>query len=1336
MKKRLLASLLSLCLIVGLLPTAALAADESGTEGEMPAVCTCTALCAEGSVDATCPVCAEDYNSCAYEEAPAEPAEEPGDEPVEEPTEGPAGEPEGPVCAGLEGCDGDTHAEGCPLYVEPEEPADAQDGDKNTYYETDDVTAPVGPTALNPLADDGMSGNCGAEGNESNVTWKLEQNNQDSENPTYTLTISGSGAMANYNVDTSNQSTNGYYKVTDSPWLNYADKITKIDLSTSITKIGKGAFNSCAITELPWSGKEAQYSALTEIEQFAFAGCTALTEVTFVPTVTTYGNYAFEGCTDLTSIDWTNYRPSAESSDKLSVNGVLVATGLFAECSSLTSDFVLPEQIIGIDRAAFRNTGYTAIDFTTDAPGVKVIEEQAFSGSKLASITLPSADAHPDTKFGVSAFSGTEVTTISIPYYSQSDNANVSEQMFKDCDSLSSVVLDDGITSIGKNAFSGTAITTINWPTSLTTIGDYAFNGAKFNSLDIPSNITTIGGQAFYSNTQLKSVTLRATSVSLGYGAFAQCSALETIDLSRVNTVTLTTTGSNKGNVFTRIKDGSALYVRNYSVIPQPEAGSATQAMLCSNYNTAVLVIGEATVDVTKTGFEAVSRNGYTAKWYKNSDFSGESVSEIAKTESNNRVYPVYYAKWVREITFNANGGEGSMNAQQVTEGDTSTTLTANSFTKTGYTFSGWNTAADGTGTSYADQATAPTTSTTLYAQWTPNTYTINFNGGTGASGSTASVTATYDQPATLTANGFTKSGYNFAGWSQTENGTTVDFSDGAQVENLTETANGTVTLYAVWTTKTVLAPDVTAQTKTYNGTEQSFTLDGSYTIAYQRDGQTATPKDAGIYDVVISSEETESTAAYKNTVYGGLIIDPAPLTITADNKSIYVGGALPEYTYTVSGLVDGDTLATTPTVTCADADANTAGTYTITASDADAGKNYTITYVNGTLTVSRRSSGGGGGSSSGSTGNVTGSGDDVNIDVSGGSVTTAQMEKAVDKADRGETITIEASSRSSVSLPSSGLQDAADNNNDVTVELKNGEVTLSPEALSAVAEQAGTTVTLTVDPVDTDELNSRQQVAVGDAPVFDLTLKSGGKTITDFDGGLVTVAIPYELPDDQDPAGVVVWFMDDNGNITACETMYDLRTETVIFTTRHFSKYVIGYEEPMNFTDVPADAYYADAVKWAVAEGITEGTSATTFSPDMSCTRAQMVTFLWRAAGSPEATGSNPFTDVSTSAYYYDAVLWAVKQGITSGTSATTFSPDAVVSRGQTVTFLWRQAGAPVVNYAMSFADVDADAYYAEAVRWAVSEGVTSGTGAATFSPDNACTRAQIVTFMYRAEQ
>ena len=171
-------------------------------------------------------------------------------------------------------------------------------------------------------------------------------------------------------------------------------------------------------------------------------------------------------------------------------------------------------------------------------------------------------------------------------------------------------------------------------------------------------------------------------------------------------------------------------------------------------------------------------------------------------------------------------------------------------------------------------------------------------------------------------------------------------------------------------------------------------------------------------------------------------------------------------------------------------------------------------------------------------------------------------------------------------------------------------------------------------------------------------------------------------------------------------------------------------------FVDVPANAYYADAVKWAVSKGITSGTSTTTFSPNTSCTRAQMVTFLWRAAGSPAPKSTvNPFTDVQAGSYYYDAVLWAVEQGITSGTSATTFAPDATVTRAQTVTFLYRAAGSPAVTGG-SFADVAADAYYAVAVAWAVSENITAGTGNGLFSPDTACSRAQIVTFLYRAEQ
>ena len=171
-------------------------------------------------------------------------------------------------------------------------------------------------------------------------------------------------------------------------------------------------------------------------------------------------------------------------------------------------------------------------------------------------------------------------------------------------------------------------------------------------------------------------------------------------------------------------------------------------------------------------------------------------------------------------------------------------------------------------------------------------------------------------------------------------------------------------------------------------------------------------------------------------------------------------------------------------------------------------------------------------------------------------------------------------------------------------------------------------------------------------------------------------------------------------------------------------------------FVDVKEGAYYYDAVLWAVEQKITSGTSATTFSPDASCTRAQMVTFLWRAAGSPKVeNGKNPFTDVQADAYYYDAVLWAVEKGVTSGTSATTFSPDATVTRGQTVTFLYRNAGSPEVSGTMPFADVEADAYYAKAVQWAVQQKITTGTSETTFSPMSDCTRGQIVTFLYRAK-
>ena len=170
-------------------------------------------------------------------------------------------------------------------------------------------------------------------------------------------------------------------------------------------------------------------------------------------------------------------------------------------------------------------------------------------------------------------------------------------------------------------------------------------------------------------------------------------------------------------------------------------------------------------------------------------------------------------------------------------------------------------------------------------------------------------------------------------------------------------------------------------------------------------------------------------------------------------------------------------------------------------------------------------------------------------------------------------------------------------------------------------------------------------------------------------------------------------------------------------------------------FVDVPEGSYYEEAVDWAVENGITTGTGNNYFTPDGICTRAQAVTFLWRVAGSPTPkTEAMVFEDVLDGSYYYEAVLWAVENGITVGTSATTFSPELTCSRAHIVTFLWRAANSPSVKMDNPFTDVAADAYYIDAVLWAVKHKITVGTTLSTFSPDEGCTRAQIVTFLYRA--
>lgn len=176
------------------------------------------------------------------------------------------------------------------------------------------------------------------------------------------------------------------------------------------------------------------------------------------------------------------------------------------------------------------------------------------------------------------------------------------------------------------------------------------------------------------------------------------------------------------------------------------------------------------------------------------------------------------------------------------------------------------------------------------------------------------------------------------------------------------------------------------------------------------------------------------------------------------------------------------------------------------------------------------------------------------------------------------------------------------------------------------------------------------------------------------------------------------------------------------------------GAEAVPEFADVKPGAFYFDAVQWAVKNGITNGTGKNTFSPNTVCSRYQIVMFLWRAAGQPEAKAAVSFADVKHGDIFYEAVQWAVERGITKGTSSTSFSPFAPCTRGQIVTFLYRSAGSPAISGTCDFSDVSAGSFCHDTVIWASSEGITKGTSAGRFSPNEGCTRAQVVTFLYRA--
>ena len=328
----------------------------------------------------------------------------------------------------------------------------------------------------------------------------------------------------------------------------------------------------------------------------------------------------------------------------------------------------------------------------------------------------------------------------------------------------------------------------------------------------------------------------------------------------------------------------------------------------------------------------------------------------------------------------------------------------------------------------------------------------------------------------------------------------------------------------------------------------------------------------------------------------------------------------------------------------------------------------------------------------------------------------------------------------------------AADSNNSkvFTIPEFTGTLMLKIDGISDVANSTAKDVTSVFLLVSRDE---EPPVLTLSDPIFYADRDSGKYTVTGTaDAGSAilydktekvyadstgTFAISGTLDEDQNSTILSISAQDSAGNVTTPQFALVARQADKEVSPGTFDGSGGTTQQTNKFVDVIPGSYYEEAVKWAVENGITQGTDATHFSPEDVCTRAEVVTFLWRAAGSPEPkTRTMPFTDIPADSYYYNAVLWAVENGITSGTSDTTFSPDAVCTRAQIVTFLWNSENSPAAGSSNPFTDVAADTYYTDAVLWAAKEDITKGTGSTTFDPDMDCTRAQVVTFLWRCKK
>ena len=1140
-----------------------------------------------------------------------------------------------------------------------------------------------------------MNGNCGAT-EADHVTWELTDADGDGF---YTLTISGNGAMADYYAQYVQRATE--FEGDIAPWrrallLNTsADRttdevvpITEVVIGDGVTRIGSGAF---------------AYTKLTGT-------------VTFNANVTSYGDGVFARDTLITAVDWTNFKPTEKIKDGWATayteEHIAVPYAFFDGCSSLdtsivdgtvySGQLVLPNTIEAIYVAAFRGTGFSTVDFSDGLSSIQAVGSYAIT--KLANMTEFTYPGNVD-------------------FYGVNDEGqnNVIQG-----GGIEKLTIAKEVTELPANFCTNTEkLTAIEFESGsqLTKIGEMAFYGTQaLKSIDIPSTVTSIGESAFADCFSLEKIELGQIA-SLGQNTFARCSSLETAKIQGSPNVIY------PSNMFGTWGSGhSAAPLKTLEI----GAGEIQFDLSRQKDSIETIVLGDGVtavparfaVDCTKltsvslpdalTLVPAYAFNGC-------SSLAEVGISENSKLQSigngafaNSALTQIYIPKNVTSI------GEGAFNRTPITVFDMSDVI-ADHMTVGLYAINNWY--------SKDDQANWP-----AWKDYFKYIYVSN----SGAANSVKAKTSNCNYAFFVTNGGSvdaTKTG--FAAVYRT--GYTAQWYDDETYTGSPVTGDPVTgkTYYVKWTKgdNVTLTSDPAAE----NGeVSAAYNPNGSVTLSVQNPGAgwlyswmkngeqiTAagnsltlyTPSESGKYSVQIMTQGSNPLTWTSNAV--NVTITKADVTNTAKEDVHHTFGT----TYDVRNLFNIDPNAGEATYALAENTGENAGAATLE------GNILTITKA-GTIKVS-----------------LTTAGTD---NYNEGSAVTATL--IVDKAAPTVDITAEPASLvggGTVKLTVSGVPEggtvtvtqrddrgSADKTLDLTA---NGEISVCLSNTTAK-------YTFTVVYADDDNYNGDNascEVSVTRRHTSSVTpgntvsvpsTPNGTVTVTPSNASKGTNVTVTVKPNEGYELGSLA-VKDASGNLLPLTDLGNGKFSFVMPASKVSVEAEFVKTAATSFADVPANAYFADAVKWAVDKGITNGLSDTMFGPYESCTRAQIVTFLWRAAGSPEPKTASSFTDVPVSAYYAKAVAWAVENGITNGMTETTFAPDATCTRGQSVTFLHRALKGSASG-STNFTDVASDAFYADAINWAVANNVTNGTSNTTFSPNADCTRAEIVTFLYRAYQ